>query len=407
MAYNSVSKGLLFHRLRPRCFSGYSGMSIRKVGELLHRRGSKKDMRGISRRRVVVAAVLVCMVIAILTTSLTAQGRIVVKSALFIPSLIPRTTIQPIDWVTGLPHESSITFSSEGNSYTGDIYLPATKGLHPAMVVSLGVVTDVNDPRVINLAQALARMGVIAFVPFSPDLLQGQVKPEDVGLLVSAFQYLMSRNDVEQQHVGFLGICVGASLSLVAAEDPAIAGQVDFNIWFDGCYQLDDLIAAEITHSYIQDGKTVTWNPDPLTTGVVNYELESLAPDAAEQAVIVQRAVYGIHPDSATEAELSPMTRGILAVYDATSFQDAKARFDTLPSPAPQLEAALSPASHLDQLSVRRLYLMVSTDDNYVPPEETYELKQALHGNYTRYDEYSIFNHVDLNRLGKIALFQE
>jgi hypothetical protein len=322
-----------------------------------------------------------------------------VKSALFIPSLIPGTNFQPIDWVTGSPHESSITFSSEGNSYTGDIYLPATKGLHPAMVVSLGVVTDVNDPRVINLAQALARMGVIAFVPFSPDLLQGQVKPEDVGILVSAFQYLMSRNDVEQQHVGFLGICVGASLSVDAAEDAAIAGQVDFIIWFDGCYQLDDLIAATITHSYIQNGTTVPWNPDPLTTEVVNNELENLAPGAAAQAVIAQRAVNGIQPDAAVESELSPITRGILALYGATSFQDAKALFDSLPSPAPQLEADLSPASHLDQLSVRRLYLMVSTDDTYVPPEETYELKEALHGNYTRYDEYSIFNHVDLNQL--------
>jgi hypothetical protein len=348
----------------------------------------------------VVVAVLVCLVIAILTTSFTTQGRVMVKSALFIPSLIPGTTVQPINWVTGSPHESSITFSSEGNSYSGDIYLPPTKGLHPAMVVSLGVVTDVNDPRVINLAQALTRMGVIAFVPFSPDLLQGQVKPEDVGLLVSAFQYLMSRNDVERQHVGFLGICVGASLSMDAAEDPAIAGQVDFIIWFDGCYQLDDLIASEITHSYIQDGTTISWNPDPLTTEVVNDELESLAPDAAEQAVVVQRAINGIHPDSATEAELSPMTRGILAVYDATSFQDAKAVFDALPSPVPQLEASLSPASHLNQLSVRRLYLMVSTDDNLVPPEETNELKQALRGNYTRYDEYSIFNHVDLDQLG-------
>jgi hypothetical protein len=371
-----------------------------EVDELLHQRGSKNDMRGISRRRIVVVAVLVCLVIAILTTSFTTQGRVMVKSALFIPSLIPGTTVQPINWVTGSPHESSITFSSEGNSYSGDIYLPPTKGLHPAMVVSLGVVTDVNDPRVINLAQALTRMGVIAFVPFSPDLLQGQVKPEDVGLLVSAFQYLMSRNDVERQHVGFLGICVGASLSMDAAEDPAIAGQVDFIIWFDGCYQLDDLIAAEITHSYIQDGTTVSWNPDPLTTEVVNDELESLAPDAAEQAVVRQRAINGIHPDSATEAELSPMTQGILAVYDATSFQDAKTRFDALPSPVPQLEASLSPASHLDQLSVRRLYLMVSTDDNLVPPEETFELKQALHGNYTRYDEYSIFNHVDLDQLG-------
>jgi dienelactone hydrolase len=361
--------------------------------------GSKKDMSGISRRRVVVVVVLACIIIAVLTTGLTAQGRILVKSALFIPSLIPGTSVQPIDWVTRSPHESSITFSSDGNSYTGDIYLPATKGLYPAMIVSLGVVTDMNDPRVINLAQALARMGVIAFVPFSPNLLQGQVKPEDVDLLVSAFQYLMSRNDVERQHVGFLGICVGASLSLAAAEDPGIAGQVDFVIWFDGCYRLDDLIASAITHSYTQDGTTVTWNPDPLTTEVVNNELASLAPDAAEQTVVVQRAVYGIHPDSATEAELSPMTRGILAVFDATSFQDAKARFDTLPSPAPQLEAALSPASHLDQVSVRRLYLMVSTDDNLVPPEETYELKQALHGSYTRYDKYSIFNHVDLNRL--------
>jgi hypothetical protein len=42
---------------------------------------------------------------------------------------------------------------------------------------------------------------------------------------------------------------------------------------------------------------------------------------------------------------------------------------------------------------------MVSTLDNLIPPEETRELKQALHGSYTRYDEYSIFNHVDLNRL--------
>ena len=219
---------------------------------------SRKLTQAFRQHVVASTTAVVCIAAVVLAATLTAQGRGLVKSALFIPSLIPGTPIQPIDWVTRSPRERSVSFSSGDNHYDGDLYLPATKGPHPALVLSIGVTTNLNDPRVRDLGQALARMGVIAFAPSSPGLLHGQIEPRQASLLASAFQYLLSHAGVDRRHVGFLGICVGSSLSLIASEEPQIASQVNFVIWFDGYYRLDELLASTITHSYVQAGSEET-----------------------------------------------------------------------------------------------------------------------------------------------------
>ena len=146
------------------------------------------------------------------------------------------------------------------------MYRPAAGGPHPGIVVALGVnPAGRDDERVVNLGEGLARMGVVALLPFSENLMNKSFSVEEIDFMVSSFEYLAGRSDVDAQRVGYLGVCAGSSLSLLAAQGSRIASEVDFVNWFGGYYRLDDLIVSVATQSYEANGQRTAWQPDALT----------------------------------------------------------------------------------------------------------------------------------------------
>ena len=110
---------------------------------------------------------LILLVVIGLILWVTPQGRTAVKTALFLPQVLPEISIKPQKWVTSDPVWDVVTYPKGDGLGTADLYLPSGSGKHRAELIFLGVVADPprKDPRVVDLAEGLARSGMVVFIP--------------------------------------------------------------------------------------------------------------------------------------------------------------------------------------------------------------------------------------------------
>ena len=335
----------------------------------------------------------------ILWSTLTGQGRTTAKSLLFLPSLIPGSPVRPINWFTDAPERVNVTFSDGVNSYAGDLYLPATSPPHPGIVVSLGVnPAGPGDERVVRLGEGLARMGVAALIPYSDNLINKRVTPQEIDFTVAAFQYLAGRPEVDSETVGFLGVCLGSSLALLAAQDPRINMQVDFVNWFCGYYRLEELIVSVATRSYNDNGRRVPWAPDSLTREVVELQTIDLVEEEAERELLLRAIIDGVVLSDTQRAILSSTGSLVYRLFQTDDPDQARELLAQMPPRVHDLLRTLSPQSTLANLKAR-LYVMDDVGDTLIPYVESRALVAALNGSYARHSKFSIFSHVDLDRL--------
>ena len=334
-------------------------------------------------------------------STLTAQGRTFAKTLLFVPSLIPGSPIRPINLFTETPTRTDITFSDGQTTWSGDLYLPATKPPHPGIVVALGVnPAGRNDERVVRLGEGLARMGLATLVPHSENLINKTLTPQEIDFTVASFQYLESRPEVDPERVGFLGVCVGSSLSLLAAQDERIRDQVNFVNWFGGYYRLEELIVSVATHSYELDGLRVPWTPDRLTDEVVKKRLIELVDEDSDRQLL-RRALIGHAPLSQAErGGLSTTGALVEELFQTDDPARAYALLARMPPEAHALLRLLSPATNVAQVKAR-VFVMDDSGDNLIPYVHSRSLADALdEETLARHSKFSVFSHVDLNKLG-------
>ncbi len=355
--------------------------------------------RHLLRWRTLGRAMLALLAAILIWTTLTDHGRTTAKAALFVPSLIPDSPVRPINWFTREPDRLEVTFSDGVETWVADLYLPGTKPPHPGIVVSLGVApAPRDDRRVRRLADGLARSGIAALVPSNDTLRRKRVTPREVDFLVAAYQYLAARPEVKPERVGFLGVCVGASLALLAAQDARIAERVDHVAWFGGYYRLGELIANTQSRSYEHKGRIVPWQPDRLTREVVRLHLLEMIEDPAEREAARRVAEEGAALTQEERERLSPTASVVERLFGSPALAEARALVGQLPPNVQERLRRLSPATNV-RASTARLYLMDDSSDRLIPFVHTRALARDLPGGYERHSKFSIFSHVDLDKI--------
>ena len=226
-------------------------------------------------------------------SSLTPEASTASKTALFMANLIPASPIRPLNWVTNSPERLHLAFGEPGDGWKADLYVPAHEGPYPGMIIALGAApAALDDSRVRRLGDGLARMGIASLIPSSPALASKRVTPREVDFLVEAFQSLVAQPGVDPNRVGYVGICVGSSLSFLAAADKRIASQVDFLSWFGGYYKADRFVAAVVSETVVDGDTMLAWEPNHLTKEVVRGLLLDFIDDPIERHTVA-RAIEG------------------------------------------------------------------------------------------------------------------
>ncbi|MBI4299487.1 MAG: dienelactone hydrolase family protein [Chloroflexi bacterium] len=341
----------------------------------------------------------VFLALSVLVIALTPQGRAGVKSLLFIPQILPSIPIHPQEWFTGDPIRQDISYPVPFGQGVADLYRPSNSGRHAAVLLFLGVnPAGRDDERVVNLANALARSGMVVMIPWSDTMTQKRVDPQEIDNLVAAFQYLRRLDSVDPKRVGMGGFCVGASLVTVAAQEPSIRDQVSFVNSFGGYYDAGGLIKTTVSRSAFYNDQIEPWQPDPLTVEVITRHLIEGLEDEPERQLLTRLFVAQEVGLALAPETLSPQALAVYKLLKGATLEDTEKLIESLPGATKKNLRRLSPSTNLESLKARIL-IMHDREDNLVPVGESRRLADALDnrgGVY--YTEFSFFQHVDPTR---------
>ena len=78
-----------------------------------------------SRKKRILAAILLVVAILAVAALVTAQGRTAVKTALFLPQVLPTIPVKPQEWFTGDPGLEEVSYPTENGFGVADLYTPA------------------------------------------------------------------------------------------------------------------------------------------------------------------------------------------------------------------------------------------------------------------------------------------
>ncbi len=323
------------------------------------------------------------------------QVKASMRAAGFVAQVLPGAPAKPSEWFTDPPERIEVSFPLRNGSGAADLYTPPGASKHSAILLFLGVNSaGRDDERVINLADALTRAGLIVLVPWSDRMTQSVVEPQEVDDLVHAFQYLHSLDIVDGNSVGIAGFSVGASLAIVAAHDERIRDDIDVLVSLGGYYDAIDLIAAVAAQRSSYDGVVEHWQPASLSVRVVHRRLLDTIPDIVERDK-VRRAIEDASP---LPSDISDEALIVYNLLTAADLDAAYRHIDRLPPQELARLHAISP-SHTDGKLSAKLLLMHDHGDRLVPSGESKRLYDAWRSDADiHYTEFTLFDHVEPSR---------
>jgi len=346
--------------------------------------------------------------------SITHQGRTAVLASIYLPDMVLQVDlpVRPIEFITDAPRRERVTIAYQSRNgprtIEADLYTPASGTNRPGVVFSMGAPPlDLDEPRLVRIAEDTARAGVVIIVPFSERLDDEQILPEEIDALVAEFQYVQSLPMVDPARVGFFGASVGGSLGLVAAADPRIAAEVDRVVSFGGYYDAIETFGAIATRRISYDGVDEAWTPREHAEEVMAQQIIRVVSDGDDRDRLWRWFVQDEQPRAADVATLSPAGR---SAYDFLA-NDDPAAVASLAAKLPvegiaELEE-LSPRTSIDRVQAE-LFIVHDRADPFIPYTESRRLKAAIGDRpNARFDEIRLFEHVEpkLNQRPDVIVF--
>jgi ABC-2 type transport system ATP-binding protein len=327
--------------------------------------------------------------------------RVAVQTAVLVPELVgqgPRL----LSVVSAAPRRDRATFGTRADPI--ESYHPDGTGRRPAVLLVLGVRPfQLDDPRVVRVATALARLGLVVGLPGSPELDALRIDPSEPSRVVEAFEYLVGRPDVDPDRVGIAGFSVGASLALVAAADERIDRAIAY-VNTLGAYADAAELLAEVGARRVDDGGVERpWLPTQLTRTVFLELVVSSVGDAGVAAAIRDRLGPIVAADAPPSGSWDPafaagLSGDAAAIYRLATAPDLATARDAVASLSEARRAelrAVSPSTVADRIRAP-IFAMHDESDPLIPHAHLARLEAALPaGIVRRATSFRLFDHVE------------
>jgi acetyl esterase/lipase len=223
-----------------------------------------------------------------------------------------------------------------------------------------------DDRRVVAIAEALARANRVVVVP-ELEVYGEDLAPADVDRLVALVGALATTHGP----VVIAGFSFGASLGLVAAADPQVAGEVALVATFGAYADLAGVIQAATTGVSLVGDQRIAWQPHPRAREVVHEQLLGLL-DADDRRQ-VQAAL-------ASRSDPADLPTELQAVHDLLVAEDptrTMALVERVPPVVRDRIAAVSPVRAGAGLTVPVVALHAA-DDPVIPYGELARLDAVI-----------------------------
>ncbi len=305
--------------------------------------------------------------------------------------------------VTPPPSRTPVSYTVDGRSRSGDLYLPGAGAPLAGIVLVPGAVPEgKDDARMVALATTLARARFAVLIPELPGFRELSIRPGDARLVADAYTYLVSRPDLAPGgRAGMVAFSYALGPALLAVLEPEIRERVRFIVGVGGYYDLARTVAYFTTGYFQYEGRWYYLKPDDYGKMVlVKSSLPHLR-DPRDRKIL--DAMVQLKLDNIA-ADLAPLASGLgpegRAVYELVTNTD--------PARTPQFMQALPPSLRADfaLLSLHdkdlrglkaRLLLVHGKNDNLIPfPESMALAQQVAPGQARLFIINRVLGHVDL-----------
>ena len=335
---------------------------------------------------------------------LNRHGRVAVDAAIYLPDMVLQVPlpVRPIELITEAPTVERVTIRYESRngprSIKADLYIPQGEGPFKAEVFSMGAPPlDLDDKRLVRIAEDSARSGVVMLVPFSERLDDRLIEPEEIDALVAEFEYVQSLPYVDPEGIGYFGASVGGSLALVAAGDERIADDVAHVISFGGYYDALDTFGAIATGRIRYEDVDEEWDVKRHAERVMARQFIDAMDDPRDRELLTR---LFLDRDEVPEQELvslTPIGRSSYEFLNNDDPADIAALIDRLPPEIVDELEYLSPRTSIDNVTAE-LFIVHDRADPYIPYTESRRLEDAVAGRddiVAHFDEIRLFEHVE------------
>jgi pimeloyl-ACP methyl ester carboxylesterase len=234
-----------------------------------------------------------------------------------------------------------------------------------------------REPALRRLARGLARAGYLVYIPDLPGLARGELTEQSLEAIVNAAHAAGDR-------VGLVGVSVGTSLALLAAQDDSLAGRISVVTGTAPFADLTNLVRLATTGYYRDGNVLIPYETDPFLRIAVARSLAAALPAGRDRNTLLGRvdalddAADPLAPiRSLPTAGLTPQTRAVVELLA----NDDPRRFDELYERAPaEVRMALEQLSPITGASrvTAQVELASAPRDKYVPLAEPQALVRAV-----------------------------
>jgi pimeloyl-ACP methyl ester carboxylesterase len=268
------------------------------------------------------------------------------------------------------------------------VYRPGSGSRWPAIVFVNGVTARGRfHPDVERLAQGLARVGFIVFVPDPPGLREGEITRKTLEGTITVVRAVTERPDVQGGRVTLVGVSNGGTLSLLAAEAPGLAERIRVVGGIAPYTNLAEMIRLATTGSFLDNGHLVPYRAKPFLGLVIARSLFAALPPSRDRNALLAKLLRmgeNAHHPLMLFRTLRPgsLTPGVRPLVRLLANHDPR-RFDRLYAAlSPSMRAGVASLSPIHEAARLRapVYIASAPHDKYFPLYETRELaRKAIH----------------------------
>jgi pimeloyl-ACP methyl ester carboxylesterase len=303
-----------------------------------------------------------------------ARAIVVISSVLDTPVLTPA-----VEAVGEEPRLSSARVA--GNPSL--VVRPAGEGPWPAIFLVNGTVPEGRKlPAVRNLAEGFARAGYLVVVPDLPGLTEDRITPQTEDATTQVAREVSARPDAAGGKVALVGVSTGATLALLAAEDPALGGKISLVAGVAPYANIKTVLNVATTGHYRRpDGELVRYEATPFLSYVVARSLVATLPPGEDRrtlsAGLEAAGRESPHPLSGLRSrqtdDLGPAARSVVRLLANRDPKRFEALYAALPDETRQDLEELSPLAGRRRIS-SPVELATGPHDKYFPPSQSYAL---------------------------------
>lgn len=307
---------------------------------------------------------------------------------------------------TPTPERRLVSYAVDGRTYQGDLYRLPSPPQAAIVLVPGAAQRGKDDPRLVALANTLARVRFAVLVPDMTGVRDLKVRPSDIHEVADAFTYLVSQPELAPEgRAGLGGHSYALGPALMAAMEPALRDRVRFVYGVGGYYNITNVIAFFTTGRYRQEPQDPWRYLEPNDYGKWVFVLSNVdrfsEPDRGLLTRMAERRIADPRaPIEELAGQLGPEGRSLYDLLTNTDPERTPALIEALPEGIRTDMAALD-LSRRDLGELRsRLILVHGQDDDIIPYTESVLLDRAIPPYQARLFLLHGLQHVDIRGLG-------